>query len=1322
MHTMRLFCGLLFTLFINIFPVWSESGANYYFRHYTNRQGLSHNTVFCSLQDQRGFMWFGTTDGLNRFDGYSFTTYRHNSSLPFGVGLPSGSILHILEDSTGKIWVCTEGGICYYDYETDSFYPLEYIPGELVEEVYWEVCEDGQKNLWLRAIDRLVRYNPGNKEFRFYPSTEYFFPNTMTIGENGVPIFANDSQLFVYRKETERFVPFSILTEEEIANKTQIIELEILPDVGVFIGTNKAGVKLFHWQSQQVETLIPEIYVRSIVAYNNNTYWIGAETGLYIYNLLDKSYTHLTKSLINEFTLSDNAIYNITKDEEGGMWVGTFFGGINYLPQQYTPFEYYIAGKTHQEMLGNAVREICADAEGNLWLGTEDNGINHYNPVTGKMVNYSMNNPTNKISAANIQGLLVDGDKLWIGSLNRGIDIFDIPSGKVVKTYNQSNTHQRLLSDYVLCFYKTSAGEILIGTALGMLVYREDSDSFAPWQYIRSLVRQVMEDSKGTIWVVSQNGVYRYLPEDDRLTHYRTLETTLGLGSNNITSVFEDSKGRIWVTTMHGFSMYNETNDSFNRITTEDGLPSNIVYRIVEDNDGDFWITTANGLVRFNPETYAMHTFASADGLHETQFNFSSSYKAPNGTIYLGTVNGLISFNPQLFKNDSYQPPVYITNLSIQNEQIEDYKLGKLSGETRSTVRLPYHSSSFTISYTALNYTSPDAVHYSYMLEGVDKDWIEMGSKREVNFAYLSPGEYVFKVKSTNSSDVWQDNERSLSILVTPPFWLTPGAFLFYAVALISVIYWGYNYKKRQLQKEHRHAQEMYESEKEKELYNAKIQFFTFITHEIRTPLTLIKAPLEKAIRLSKTTPPILNNLKIIEKNTQRLLNLSNQLLDFRKTESRGFKLNFVKTDVWFLTDTLIQSFLPMFEREGKKLHINYPDKPIFAFIDREAYSKIISNILSNALKYSDEQIIFEIGNNEDRTHLRVSVKNDGYIIPLSEKEEIFKPFFRMKETENMEGSGIGLALSRALAEFHSGTLMYAHTQDEMNQFILELPIEQTDHFFDEALGEEVMEVTKTAAVPSPTAKQAILVVEDQKDMRQFIVEDLKETYHVLEAENGKEALSILENNSINLIVSDVMMPVMDGFELCNRVKNNVYFSHIPFVILTAQHNLQSRLEGLNKGADAYMEKPFSMELLRAQITNLLKSREMLSKAYLEKPMIMTQTLAVSPLDDVFLTKFNNYLEKNLTSDTMSVESLAAELGMSTSSLYRKVKGLSGLSPNDFIRISRLKKAVQLIQSGETRVNDIAFRVGFSSPTYFSTCFQKQYGKTPSEFIKEVNG
>ena len=475
---------------------------------------------------------------------------------------------------------------------------------------------------------------------------------------------------------------------------------------------------------------------------------------------------------------------------------------------------------------------------------------------------------------------------------------------------------------------------------------------------------------------------------------------------------------------------------------------------------------------------------------------------------------------------------------------------------------------------------------------------------------------------------------------------------------------------------------------------------------------------MEKILRSGDGTPATQENLRIIEKNTGRLLDLSNQLLDFRKTESRGFKLNYATTDVVLWLETILHPFRPAFEQENKIFTVKLPEQPFEASLDREAFSKIVSNLVSNALKYSDNRISLELlpPSGEERM-FALLVTNDGHLIPDSETENIFNPFYRLKETENRQGSGIGLSLAHSLAEFHRGKLFYRQTPDGLNQFVLMLP-EQQEGCYRIAAGNE-KENTEIVTL-TETGKSVILIVEDQDDMRHFIARELKETYQVLEAENGKAALDLVRKNTVNLIISDVMMPIMDGFELCNEVKNDVNVSHIPFILLTAQHNLQSRLKGLNTGADAYMEKPFSIELLTAQVSNLLKNRELLNKTYLEKPLAPVASLAVSPVDDIFLRKLNEYLEENLSNETLSVEMLADTMGMSTSSLYRKVKGLSGISPNDFIRIARLKKAILLMQNGENRISEIAFQVGFSSPAYFSTCFQKQYGKTPSEYLKQT--
>ena len=686
----------------------------------------------------------------------------------------------------------------------------------------------------------------------------------------------------------------------------------------------------------------------------------------------------------------------------------------------------------------------------------------------------------------------------------------------------------------------------------------------------------------------------------------------------------------------------------------------------------------------------------------------------------MGTINGMISFNPKNFTTEAYIPSLYITKiLAHDNPQKNTSLLMHVPEEY--ILELPHNSSAFTISYIAVGYTSPDAIKYSYLLEGVDREWIYMDNNKNVTFASLSPGEYVFRVRSTDVNGVWQNNQQSLRIVITPPFWSTTLAFVLYLVFIAVSAILFYKYKKRSFFEKVRRNQELFEVEKDKELYNAKIQFFTFITHEIRTPLTLIKAPLEKIIKSGDGSVDTKQNLNVIEKNTLRLLDLSNQLLDFRKTESRGFRLNFVKTNVTLLVDNILTQFTTVFYNENKTFSVDIEKKQIFAYIDRDAFTKIVTNLLSNALKYSTDYVSFRIVSPDDENQeFKIIVTNNGFLIPEKERENIFSPFFRLKETENMQGSGIGLSISRSLTEFHNGSLSFSETPNGLNRFTLSLPVVQKDYSFN--LMEEEPDTgteKKTPAIVSD--KNVVLIVEDQPDMREFLMGELSSHYEILKAENGKEALNILKKKKVDLIISDVMMPVMDGFELCNIVKNDINYSHLPFIILTAQHNLQSRLTGLNRGADAYMEKPFSLDHLSAQIENLFKNREILRKSYLEKPQAPASSLAVSPVDKKFLQQLNEYIDENLTNENLSVELIAENMNMSNSSLYRKVKGVSDLSPVDFIRMARLKKAVQLMQDGEKRISEIAFVVGFSSPAYFSTCFQKQYGKSPSEFMKEMN-
>lgn len=457
-----------------------------HFRHYNNKQGLSHNTVYCSLQDQRGFMWFGTEDGLNRFDGHTFKVYRHNSY--HANSLPNDHLNSLFESSDGKIWICTAGGTCFYDYKTDTFHPFRLSPDQKDPEWFSAVTEDKDHYLWFIRNNRIVRYNPEDGSAHIYPGEKYFYLNFVTMTDEGRPLFSDREALYVYKPATDSFDRLGILTEQQINNQVSIQTIRQVLELGILVGTNLAGLFLYKYQDQSITNLVSDTQIRAITPYNNTTYWIASESGIYIYNILDQSIVNLRKSLTNEYTIADNAIYSLTKGREGGMWAGSFFGGISYLPKEYTRFNHFIGGKTHPQLLGNAIREIVPDRYGNLWLGTEDNGINCYNQRSGEITNYSYNNPHHPLSATNIHGLLAVDSRLWVGTYNKGIDVLDIPSGRIVKHYSRENTGNALNDNFVLCFYKTRNNQFLIGTGRGMMIFDEKNRTF------QSLERRLRPD------------------------------------------------------------------------------------------------------------------------------------------------------------------------------------------------------------------------------------------------------------------------------------------------------------------------------------------------------------------------------------------------------------------------------------------------------------------------------------------------------------------------------------------------------------------------------------------------------------------------------------------------------------------------------------------------------------------------------------------------------------------------------------------------------------------------------------------------------------
>ena len=770
-----------------------------------------------------------------------------------------------------------------------------------------------------------------------------------------------------------------------------------------------------------------------------------------------------------------------------------------------------------------------------------------------------------------------------------------------------------------------------------------------------------------------------------------------------------------------GFCSFNQDTEEFTTYDSSQGLANDVIYKIVEANNDILWLTSNKGLIRFDLKTKTSNIYADNNGLLTNQFNYSSGIKSKDGTIYFGCINGFIAFKPESFTENTYFPPVAITDFLLFNKSADigtkDSPLSQSVTYTRE-INLKYNQNSFAFRFAALCYAAPEENYLSYTLKGFDKEWYNVGRNSVINYSNLPYGTYIFHLRGSNSDGKWNEKERILKIHILPPFYLSGWAYFIYLLlGILSVVGIIYYFRKRNEQK-HQQAMEKFEREKERELYTAKIDFFTNVAHEIRTPLTLIKSPLENVLVSPNVSADIRDDLEIMNLNTTRLLDLVNQLLDFRKTETRGFQLNFVECNISDILQQIYMRFTPL-ARQKKLEFVIECSESIYASIDREALTKIISNLFTNAIKYSETYIHVRLWMED--TCWFLSVCNDGNVIPMEMREEIFKPFIQYKDgfSRKVSGTGIGLALARSLAELHEGNLIMDDSQKQ-NCFILSLPVK---HEHTIAISKSEIKLKEDPKEEDPGQLQqkpryTVLIVEDNVEMLAFVVRQLSPVYQILTATNGVEALKVLEGHTVNLIVSDIMMPEMDGLELCDRIKSDLDYSHIPIVLLTAKTTLQSKIDGLKSGADAYIEKPFSVEYLKVSVANLLSNHEKLHAAFAHSPFIQTNSMAMTKADETFLKTLNEVIVANMQNPDFCLDDMASLLNMSRSSLNRKIKGVLDMTPNDYIRLERLKKAAQLLREGECKVNEVCYMVGFNTPSYFTKCFQKQFGILPKDFVK----
>lgn len=1026
----------------------------YNFRHYQVENGLSNNAVISLLQDSSHFIWMGTKDGLNRFDGYRFKIFRHHAGNNKSIG---SNFIHCLQEgSNGTLWVGTDKGIYRYDAVSESFENLR----EQLTGIVSDIKTDTAGNVWFIMNQTLYRYEVAGKRLVLFHPEQYGYFTSLSLlpDHNTLCLGTPDGLVKQYNIRTSKLLSTDMFAHSQPVSSHWIERIYAIDNNQVLVGTSNQGAKLLHVNSGSYTDILTHenktaVFVRNFLRVSDSLVWMASESGIFIYNLHTHHYFNLQKAYNNPYSLSDNAIYAFCKDKEGGIWAGSYFGGANYYPVPHAAFQklFPMPGQANS-LSGNVVREITGDAYGHIWIGTEDAGLNRLDVATGQLKSFMPTGQQGSIAYPNIHGLLADGNRLWIGTFEHGLDIMDIPSGKIIRHFSKGSRPGDLQSNFIHCITRTRGGHVLLGTTIGAYRFQPATETFIPLpdMPVNNWYSFIKETTDGTIWAATYgNGIRFYHPGTGATGNLIYRQQAKGcLPDNRVNSIYEDSRQQLWFGTEGGLARWNPHDSSFTTYTIADGLPTDYILSILEDNRKNLWIATSKGLVMRSAATGRFTTYTTNNGLLSDQFNFNSAWKNSNGSMYFGSARGLTIFRPDAFTENPFIPPVLITGIQVFNQELRIATSGSPLQQSISytgSISLPHNQSTISIDFAAPGYSAPEMTAYAYRMKGFDDAWVYLTQNRKAFFTGLAPGNYVFEVKAATSNGRWNTAPAALAIEIRPPWWATSWAYLVYillsAAAMIYILLAYHQYTEAR----NRRKYEQLKAIKEKEFLTAKIEFFTNVAHEIKTPLSLIKGPLERIMKKAENSKDISGYLGIMDRNTNRLIDLTNQLLDFRQTEISGFSLNFVYTNITELLTETYNSFKPLAEEKGMRYRIQLAPEPVKAYIDTDALKKILYNLFSNAIKYGRREALITLRpvTTKDRFFC-IDFSSDGPAIPRHLHEKIFEPFYRLPETSGEPGTGIGLTLSRSLALLHGGQLHAGTDAAGNNLFSLQLPLQQS--------------------------------------------------------------------------------------------------------------------------------------------------------------------------------------------------------------------------------------------------------------------------------------
>ena len=1298
---------LLLACLMTLLPLWSKDDNRY--RNITMNDGLAANAVRNIVQDRNGFIWFGTDNGLCRYDGVKVQHYRINE-------LGGNQYISSLLVTDAGLYVGTEKGVFLLSFERQSFEKQNLD----IHSAVTSMTLDKEGVLWISTLGQgvwqMIQKTSKVNHYDF-KETSGSVAQVLIDNSNQVWTVTNWGTPVVHRLNRlhNRFEAVNLDFTENY-NSLRMLQTK---DGRLWLGTWESGLLQLHSDGRVEQVLNPKLtnvgnHIHTLFERDDHCICIGCDDGVICLN----PNTHEWHRLIEQQSLADRFVYAITSDMEGGLWIGTFYGGVNYISPVGKRFE---AFSMENGLHGNVIARFCEDRKGRMWVASDDGGLMCYSPKAQHFTNYPHQE---LLSRQNVHALCVDGDELWIGTYTNGVIVLNVETGDL-RHYMQAQAPHSLdnSSSYAICC--DSRGDIWVATMEGLNRFDRTRHDFERIGKVDALTIDIDEDRDGNLWLSTQGGgLWKYQTRNGQFKTYTHHEgNDLSLPDDQVNCSLVDESGRLWVGTLGGLCLYDSENDHFKLVSLD--VPNHNIMGIVEDQ-GVLWLSTEKGIVKYEPKQ--IQRFTLHDGLVSEQFQPNSCIKASDGRIYFGSTTGFNSFYPYQIKTNSVTPPVYITSVEIMNREERTAEGQPLDLALTKEIVLDYDDARMlTLSFASLSYCSPEKNQYAYILEGFDRDWNNVGNQNRATYTNIPAGTYIFRVKATNNDGVWSSDEATLTIIVHPPLWWSWYAKLFYLFLIVAAIWYYVRFRLKRAEYRHQREMQRLNEQKEKEVREARLNFFTMIAHEIRTPVSLIIGPLEKIMKRDNPS----EDMRVIDRNAHRLLELVNQLLDFRKVEQHSLVMHFAPQNIRQLMMSVSERFTPTFEQGNKSFTVDYPDEHFTAIIDKEAVTKVISNLLTNANKYTNNEVRLSCQVDPDGEHFRIVVSDNGIGIREEDRSRLFEPFFQAQD--NKPGTGIGLSIVKNIVDLHHGTISVSSEVGKGSTFTIVLPVaqEQSEQFPADSLrssdentadSKQISVKSSANSKPQMVSKQnasTMLIVDDSEDMVSFLGNHFKEKYEVLTAGDGIEALDILRNHEVSIIISDWMMPRMDGAELCRRVRLDPMTSHIPFVMLTAKTDNDSKVEGMDVGADTYIEKPFSIQYLEACIRNMLEMRRRLIEKFSTQPLEPVTEIASNPTDNEFLLEMKKVIEENFSNSELNVNYLAEKLNISRSGLFAKIKTLADVTPNEMIQIVRLKRAAELLLEKKYTISEIGYMVGFSNPSYFSKCFQKQFGVRPMDYIKQ---